>query len=83
MLIFLLILNLDKLIAFHEKHKPLISFGVTNRKTSRNFLFDQDNRLCGWINNKTGEQRISIQKDKPAYKKPIVVWLCLNMIFLT
>ncbi len=56
-------LNLDKLITFHEKHKPLISFGVTDRKTSRNFLFDPDNKLCGWINNNTGEQRISIQKN--------------------
>jgi NDP-sugar pyrophosphorylase family protein len=56
-------LNLDRLIAFHEKHKPIISFGVTNRKTSRNFLFDETNRLCGWINNNTGEQRISIQKE--------------------
>jgi len=56
-------LDLNKLIAFHEKHHPLISFGVTNRKTSRNFLFDENNRLCGWINNTTGEQRISIQKD--------------------
>jgi NDP-sugar pyrophosphorylase family protein len=56
-------LNLDRLIAFHEKHKPIISFGVTDRKTSRNFLFDETNRLCGWINNNTGEQRISIQKE--------------------
>jgi len=56
-------LNLHKLIAFHEKHKPLISFGVTNRKTFRNFLFDETNRLCGWINNNTGEKRISIQKE--------------------
>lgn len=55
-------LNLHQLIAFHEKNKPLISFGVTNRKTSRNFLFDESSRLCGWINNSTGEQRISIQK---------------------
>lgn len=61
-------LNLDKLIAFHEKHKPLISFGVTKRKTSRNFLFDENNRLCGWINNTTGEQRISIPKDKLVQK---------------
>jgi N-acetyl-alpha-D-muramate 1-phosphate uridylyltransferase len=61
-------LNLDKLIAFHEKHKPLISFGVTNRKTSRNFLFDENNRLCGWINNTTGERRISIAKDKLVQK---------------
>ncbi len=52
-------LNLHSLLAFHEEHKPLISFGVTNRKTSRNFLFDKTNRLCGWINNNTGEQRIS------------------------
>ena len=55
-------LDLGKLINFHDKHKPLISFGVTNRKTSRNFLFDQNDRLCGWVNNKTGEQRIAIEK---------------------
>jgi MurNAc alpha-1-phosphate uridylyltransferase len=55
-------LNLHKLTAFHEKNQPLISFGVTNRKTSRNFLFDENNRLCGWINNTTGEQRISAPK---------------------
>ena len=55
-------LNIDKLVAFHEENKPLISFGVTQRKTSRNFLFDQTDRLCGWINNTTGEQRISIPK---------------------
>jgi N-acetyl-alpha-D-muramate 1-phosphate uridylyltransferase len=50
-------LDLNKLLAFHEQHKPLISFGVTNRKTSRNFLFDDENRLCGWRNNSTGETK--------------------------
>jgi NDP-sugar pyrophosphorylase family protein len=55
-------LNLDELLAFHEKQQPLISFGVTSRKTSRNFLFDETGRLCGWINNNTGEERISIAK---------------------
>jgi NDP-sugar pyrophosphorylase family protein len=55
-------LELDKLIAFHEKEKPLISFAVTNRKTSRYFLFDENNRLCGWRNTKTGEERIVIPK---------------------
>jgi N-acetyl-alpha-D-muramate 1-phosphate uridylyltransferase len=54
-------LDLGKLVAFHEKHKPLISFAVSNRKTSRNFLFDKNNRLCGWINTTTGEQRISVE----------------------
>ena len=56
-------LNLHKLLAFHEEHKPLISFAVTNRKTARNFLFDETNRLCGWINSNTGEQRISIERE--------------------
>src|SRR4029078_11555375 len=56
-------LDLGKLIAFHEKNKPLISFGVTNRKTSRYFLFDENNRLCGWRNTKTGEERIEVASD--------------------
>ena len=55
-------LNIDKLKEFHQKQNALISFGVTNRKTSRYFLFDEDNRLCGWRNTKTGEERISINK---------------------
>lgn len=50
-------LDLYKLLAYHAQHKPLISFGVTNRKTSRNFLFDEQDRLCGWRNNATGETK--------------------------
>lgn len=53
-------LNLDKLIAFHKKQQPLISFAITDRDTSRKFLFNKNDRLCGWINNTTGEQRISV-----------------------
>jgi NDP-sugar pyrophosphorylase family protein len=55
-------LNLQNLIAFHQHHQALISFGVTNRTTSRNFLFDEQSRLCGWKNKATGEERISIAK---------------------
>jgi N-acetyl-alpha-D-muramate 1-phosphate uridylyltransferase len=50
-------LNIHQLLTFHQQHKALISFGVTNRKTSRNFLFDENNRLCGWRNNTTGDER--------------------------
>lgn len=60
---FLTNLNIDDLFAFHKKQQALISFGVTNRKTSRNFLFDEDYRLCGWRNNTTGEEKISIPKN--------------------
>ena len=63
---FLTNLNLNDLIAFHQQKKGLISFGITNRKSSRNFLFDQDNRLCGWMNNSAGEKKIAI--DKPNLK---------------
>ncbi len=50
-------LDISKLIQFHEKNKALISFGVTDRKTSRYLLFDENNRLWGWRNVKTGEER--------------------------
>jgi NDP-sugar pyrophosphorylase family protein len=50
-------LDINKLLAFHEESKALISFGVTDRKTSRYLLFDVNNRLCGWRNTKTGEER--------------------------
>ncbi len=56
-------LDLNKLMAFHQQHKPLISLGVTNRKSSRVLLFDADSRLCGWRNLQTGEEKISIKKD--------------------
>jgi NDP-sugar pyrophosphorylase family protein len=57
-------LNIHHLLAFHRQNKALISFGVTRRKTSRNFLFDENNRLCGWRNHSTGVERIAIAKEK-------------------
>ncbi len=69
-------LNLGKLIAFHHQQKPLISFGITNRKTSRNFLFDENNRLCGWENNLTGDKKIAVSKEnlKPMAYSCVVVF---------
>ena len=55
-------LDLNKLMAFHQQHKPLVTFGVTNRKSSRVLLFDNDNRFCGWKNLQTGQEKISIDK---------------------
>ena len=59
---FLTDLNIKNLVAYHKNKKALISFGITNRKTSRYFLFDEENRLCGWRNTNTGEEKISIAK---------------------
>ena len=38
-------LDLNNLMFFHQQHKPLVTFVVTNRKSSRVLLFDNDNRL--------------------------------------
>ncbi|HET6769795.1 MAG TPA: sugar phosphate nucleotidyltransferase [Chitinophagaceae bacterium] len=50
-------LDINRLIAFHTEKKALITFGVTQRKTSRYLLFDETNRLCGWRNATTGEEK--------------------------
>lgn len=55
-------LDLYKIINFHHQHKPLISLGVTNRQTSRYFLMDEQDRLCGWRNVVTGKENIVINK---------------------
>ncbi len=53
-------LDISKLLNFHSANNALISFGVTNRTSSRHLLFDEKNQLCGWRNTKTGEEKISI-----------------------
>jgi N-acetyl-alpha-D-muramate 1-phosphate uridylyltransferase len=53
-------LNLKKMISFHEEKKPMVTLAVTDRKSSRYFLFDNNERLSGWRNTNTGEEIISI-----------------------
>jgi len=57
-------LNIKRLLDYHKDYKPLVSFGVTNRKTSRYFLFDEYDRLCGWRNKKDGDEILAIPKAK-------------------
>jgi MurNAc alpha-1-phosphate uridylyltransferase len=52
-------LDLGEMIDQHMKLQPLATLAVTSRKTSRYFLFDEMPNLCGWKNEKTGEQKIS------------------------
>lgn len=57
--------NLDDMIRYHTQLMPLATLAVTDRSTSRYFLFDQFHNLCGWRNNKTGEEKISrVSADK-------------------
>jgi N-acetyl-alpha-D-muramate 1-phosphate uridylyltransferase len=52
-------LNLGLLADFHMQRNPLATLAITNRKSSRYFLFDRQERLMGWRNTKTGEEKIS------------------------
>ncbi len=50
-------LDIDHMRTQHSQHDPLATLAVTARSTSRYLLFDENNRLCGWLNEKTGEQK--------------------------
>jgi len=52
-------LNLEAIIGYHQEKKPLATLATSNRQTSRYFLFDEGNNLCGWRNVATGEERIA------------------------
>jgi NDP-sugar pyrophosphorylase family protein len=52
-------MNLGNMIFQHKKENPLATLAVSSRKTSRYFLFDEMNHLCGWENVHTGEKKIS------------------------
>ena len=54
-------LDLLKMIAAHRKLMPLATLATTGRKTSRYFVFDHLDDLCGWVNVKTGEEKMMRQ----------------------
>ena len=53
-------LDLGEMLAFHRQHAPLVTLAVTNRQSSRAFLFNNEHALCGWKNLQTGAERISV-----------------------
>jgi NDP-sugar pyrophosphorylase family protein len=57
-------LDLGKMLSCHVKNNPLATLAVSERETSRYFLFDEKNILCGWRNIKTGEEKISKNASK-------------------
>ena len=52
-------LDLAALMEDHFRHRPLATLAVTDRSTSRYFLFDEQQELCGWRNVQTGKERIA------------------------
>ncbi|MDF1546566.1 MAG: sugar phosphate nucleotidyltransferase [Bacteroidales bacterium] len=52
-------INLGEFMKYHSDNKPLATLAVQERTTTRQLLFDQENRLCEWRNVQTGERKIS------------------------
>ncbi len=48
-------LDLKSMLDYHQEYLPLATLATSHRKTSRYFLFDEDNNLAGWKNVTTGE----------------------------
>jgi NDP-sugar pyrophosphorylase family protein len=51
-------LNYLDMLKIHTNSGAIATLAVSNRKTSRYFLFDDSMQLCGWENTKTGELKI-------------------------
>ncbi len=64
-------LNLGAMLQNHLEHAPLATLATRNRETSRYLLFDDEDRLCGWKNIKTGEEKPALQNgaEEPAIVK--------------
>ena len=58
-------LNLNELLNSHKKNNSIATLAVMKRRSSRQFLFDDEMNLCGWQNQKTNEKKISRQKATP------------------
>lgn len=56
-------MDLGAMIRDHFAHRPLATLAVTSRSTSRYFLFDEQDELCGWRNVHTGQERLSRAAD--------------------
>ncbi len=54
-------LDLRVLFNYHKQNSPLATLATTNRETSRYFIFNRDNNLCGWRNIKTGDEKTGLK----------------------
>lgn len=56
-------LDLRDLIAYHQKEKALVTLAVRKRETQRYFMFNENRRLVGWKNFKTGEEKKALTSE--------------------
>jgi MurNAc alpha-1-phosphate uridylyltransferase len=56
-------INLSKMMEFHKSSEALVTLACRKRKSSRYLLFDEDNKLVGWRNDKNGEEKLVRESD--------------------
>lgn len=69
-------INLDQMYDYHLQHHALATIAVSDRKTQRYFLWD-NNRLCGWQNIQTGE---IIRKYLPEKTPEKLAFSCIHIV---
>jgi N-acetyl-alpha-D-muramate 1-phosphate uridylyltransferase len=52
-------MNLTEMITKHTTNNALATLAISDRKSSRAFLFNADLQMCGWQNTVTNEQKLS------------------------
>ena len=52
-------LDVNALVKFHTEKKDFATLAVSDRKSSRKLLFNEEMVLRGWLNTDTGEQRLA------------------------
>ncbi|GAB4093905.1 nucleotidyltransferase family protein [Flaviaesturariibacter terrae] len=50
--------NLKDFLVEHQQDNAVITLAVTDRDSSRKLLFNKYDRLCGWRNKSTGEEKL-------------------------
>ncbi len=65
---------LSEMIYQHQANQPLATLAITDRVSSRYFLFNPNNQLCGWRNTATLEEKgavlaYSIEQKQPLQQK--------------
>jgi N-acetyl-alpha-D-muramate 1-phosphate uridylyltransferase len=61
-------MDLGAMIARHRAAAAIATLAVRERATSRYFLFNDKNELCGWRNVNTGAEKI-VRESPPLYQK--------------
>lgn len=62
-------LDINEMLHVHHNVSPLATLAISERETSRYFLFDEEDRLWGWRNVKTGQEKPANLSEQEVYKQ--------------